>query len=252
MIRTALKFLFLIIPLLIFDSVQGQTGGIVTYKKIVEYGLEPIGRPRWDNFIKDLPKTGTFAYTLSFNKEESLFKEDVAQREEAGPMLQRALNGLNSLNPPKEIVLAVYHNLTDQQRLRQVEFMTRDFVVYEATDLPAWKLTTEKKRVLNYICTGAQLETEDGIITAWFTVEIPIPFGPDNFHGLPGLILGIEKGNQMLVLASEVVLNDPISIKKPTKGEYMSQIDFAQTVADKVKEWKATGGRGSGRGRGGN
>ena len=52
--------------LCIISTSHAQKSGVVTYQKVIDYGIEPMGKPRWDNFIKDLPKTGTFIYNLSF------------------------------------------------------------------------------------------------------------------------------------------------------------------------------------------
>ena len=62
MVKTFIKLLYLICIVLIFDTVYAQTSGIVIYQKIIDYGIEPVGKPRWDNYIKNLPKEGKFTY----------------------------------------------------------------------------------------------------------------------------------------------------------------------------------------------
>ena len=240
------------LALFVSPTLFAQDSGIVTYQKVVDYGIEPIGNARWDNFIKELPKTGTFTYTLSFKGDESIFQEDQTKRGEVDPLLQRALGGSARFNSPKVKVLQTYQNLNKAEKLEQVQFMTRDFVVASDLEESSWKTTAKKKKVLNYICVGAEKQVNGDTITAWFTSEIPVPFGPDGYHGLPGLIMGIEKDGDMLVLASKVELSALEKLNIPSNGQKMKRKAFDKTVEEKVKEWKANGGATGSDKRGGN
>ena len=233
-------------------TLSAQMSGIVTYQKVVDFGIEPNGNERWDNFIKDLPKMGTYVYTLSFNEAESLFQEDASQREETSPLLQRALGGAARFNPPKIKVLQIYQNLDKAEKLEQVEFMTRNFVVAGKLEASSWKITAKKKKVLDYVCVGADMQVGDETITAWFTSEIPVAFGPDGYHGLPGLILGIEKNGDMLVLASGIELSEPKRLEIPSNGQKINRSAFDETVEEKIKEWEANGTTAGSDKRGGN
>lgn len=60
--------------------------------------------------------------------------------------------------------------------------------------LPAqnWQLIpNETKEILGYICNKAKLKYRGSEFTAFYTLEIPITFGPWKFNGLPGLILEV-------------------------------------------------------------
>ncbi|OYQ43249.1 hypothetical protein CHU92_03585 [Flavobacterium cyanobacteriorum] len=56
------------------------------------------------------------------------------------------------------------------------------------TDLK-WIITKESKTIAGYNCTKATTSYRGREWIAWFTIEIPVPFGPWKLHGLPGLIL---------------------------------------------------------------
>ena len=75
------------------------------------------------------------------------------------------------------------------------------------------------------------------ITTAWYTPQIPVSNGPEEFGGLPGLILEINDG-KLTIVCSEIVLNplDKIEIKEPTKGKEISQKDFDKLQKEKSKE----------------
>lgn len=85
-------------------------------------------------------------------------------------------------------------------------------------------------------------------ITAWYTPEIPISQGPENYWGLPGLILEVNDG-KTVVLCSKIVLNskEKVEIKAPTNGKEISQKEYDETVVKKMEEFRQMN-----QGRGGN
>ena len=71
-----------------------------------------------------------------------------------------------------------------------------------------WEMSTETKKIDNYnsykATTAIKFFTKKGeevnrIITAWYTPEINVNYGPNGFMGLPGLILELEFDNTKLV-----------------------------------------------------
>ncbi|WP_264526183.1 GLPGLI family protein [Flavobacterium sp. N502536] len=77
------------------------------------------------------------------------------------------------------------------------------------------------------------------IITAWYSPEIPVNQGPENYWGLPGLILEVNDG-RTTILCSKIVLNakDKAEIKPSKKGKVISQKDYDETVIKKMEEFR--------------
>ncbi|MBE8725341.1 GLPGLI family protein [Flavobacterium hungaricum] len=77
------------------------------------------------------------------------------------------------------------------------------------------------------------------VITAWYSPEIPINQGPENYWGLPGLILEVNDG-RTTILCSKIVLNskDKVEIKASKKGKVISQKDYDETVIKKMEEFR--------------
>jgi len=76
-------------------------------------------------------------------------------------------------------------------------------------------------------------------ITAWYTTEIPINQGPENYWGLPGLILEVNDG-KTIILCSKIVLNskEKVEINEPTNGKVISQKEYDETVVKKMEEFR--------------
>lgn len=93
---------------------------------------------------------------------------------------------------------------------------------------------------------------KEKIITAWYSPEIPVNQGPENYWGLPGLILEVNDG-KTTILCSKIVLNpkDKVEIKAPKKGKEVSQKEFDETVKKKMEEMREMWRNNRGGGRGG-
>jgi len=61
-----------------------------------------------------------------------------------------------------------------------------------------WEITPETKSINGYVCykaLGVDVNANfmPQYIEAWFCPEIPLPYGPDNYAGLPGLIFEVYR-----------------------------------------------------------
>lgn len=66
----------------------------------------------------------------------------------------------------------------------------------EMSDL-VWELGDSTKNVMGYECQIAEADYHGRHWKAWFTPEIPVPEGPWQLCGLPGLIMEAEADNYM-------------------------------------------------------
>ena len=63
-----------------------------------------------------------------------------------------------------------------------------------------WQFITEENdTILGYECGKASCNFAGRTYTAWFSTELPLPYGPYKFGGLPGLILKIEDAEKQYV-----------------------------------------------------
>lgn len=80
-------------------------------------------------------------------------------------------------------------------------------------------------------------------VTAWYCPEIPVNQGPDEYWGLPGLIMEVNDG-KTVIMCSKLVMNvkDKIEIKAPTGGDKVTQKEFDDIMIKKMKEMSEMGG----------
>lgn len=93
------------------------------------------------------------------------------------------------------------------------------------------------------------------LVTAWYTLDIPINQGPGEYWGLPGLILEVN-AYKTTILCSKIVMNpgEKELITEPTKGKEVTRKEYNEIVKTKMQEMRdmyrgrGRGGRGRGRG----
>jgi len=62
---------------------------------------------------------------------------------------------------------------------------------YNSPIIDNWKLINETKVINSITCKKAEVRYKGRDWTAWYSTEIPFPYGPYKFSGLPGLIVKI-------------------------------------------------------------
>jgi GLPGLI family protein len=78
---------------------------------------------------------------------------------------------------------------------------------------PAWHISTDTARILNYTCNKAATTYKGREWTAWFTYDIPVPEGPWLLRGLPGIILKAYDKNEDYIFECTGI--ERLKLKKP-------------------------------------
>jgi len=206
--------------------------------------------------IEMMKKQFEKTYILSFNKAESLYKED---EELEAPQPTGMVMVVMDSGESGEL----YKNIKEDRYADHNEMFGKVFLIQDTLRKIDWKLGgKETKNIGEYTCykatttrmaevvkTGISIngdkdldedtepKMEEITVTAWYTPQISINNGPANYHGLPGLILEVHDGPETLI-CSKIVLNpkDKIEIKEPTKGKKVTQKKFDAIMAKKMKE----------------
>jgi GLPGLI family protein len=194
-------------------------------------------------------------FTLDFTKSESMYKEE---QELDAPKGQSANGGVMVMmidgNGSSDIL---YKNISENRMANKTELMGKVFLIKDNLEAYDWKLTGEAKNIGNYTCYKAVYEKEeediqidmiDGevkeekvtkkrTLVVWYTTDVPVSNGPNNYGGLPGLILEVNDGD-LTIVCSELVLNpkEAKEIKEPVKGKIVTRKKFAEISLEKTKE----------------
>ena len=220
------------------------------------------------------------SYVLNFDRQASIFKEEEVLE---APGKKGFGGWWSSFSSGPQ-----YKNIKTRQFIQDQEFFGRQFLITDTLKKFEWKMGTETKQIGQYLCmkataikkvdefdwrsmrrkksfeknrdkskadsTKAKSVTEDIEVpktievTAWYTPQIPINHGPDEFWGLPGLILEVN-ADQTSILCSKIVMNpeQKFTIEAPDKGRIISRSDYNETVKLKMKEmremYRGRGGR---------
>ena len=138
----------------------------------------------------------------------------------------------------KEIGGYMCFKATAKQETSQSDF--RNFKMRKKEENAENKSAEQKPAGGNRVISMTDGEIPKEIeITAWYTPDIPISNGPENYQGLPGLILEVSAG-KTTVLCSKIVLNvkDKKEIKAPTTGKIVTQKEYDETMKKKMEEMR--------------
>ncbi len=226
--------------------------GTVTYTHTISLDIELP--PEMDQFMEQfkdmMPSSITNSYVMDFNETLSsmrLLEEEEESAKNPGVKTQsadRALNMIFSFSPGSSgsggsgpQLIASVGNLDEGTRTNHYKFLTRDFLVTGELPELAWKLTGEEGMLLDRQVMKATATMDTVSVEAWFAPEIPAPFGPDNYGGLPGLILmlSIDDGSK-LYEATSITLDTEVEITVPDKGRPVTQEEFEKLVLERMEE----------------
>ena len=162
-------------------------------------------------------------FVLLYHNGESLYFPDGASQSNSQAI---QMGGGNAV---------IYKNQKERQMVSQDNIMDRQFLVAEPLNQTQWKLSSEEKKIGNFIVKKATCENSG--VTAWFCPEIPVSDGPGRNWGLLGLILELHVHTQTII-AQEINLNYDTSgkIAAPTSGRSVSRQEFDEIRNQRLKE----------------
>lgn len=210
-------------------------------------------------------------FILSFNKEESVFKEEDKIDAIAGATDSWG----NNFSRGEQ-----YKNVKDNALVQSQEFYGKRFLVKDKLQEIEWEMGKESKQIGQYLCFKATAsvptnelawydfswgdirsadrekkndstniapevpEVKMTEVEAWYTPQIPVAHGPAEYWGLPGLILEVSAGNTTM-LCAKIVMNpkEKIKIEAPDKGKEITKSEYQSTIQSKMLEMRNNRGR---------
>ncbi|RYH73164.1 GLPGLI family protein [Flavobacteriaceae bacterium 144Ye] len=259
--KDIVKVLIAVVLLASIKSHAQEFTGVATYKskRKVDIKLDStqVNSEMHQKMMDMLKKQFEKTYILTFNKEESVYKEE------------------ESLGAPQpggmEVVMintggadVLYKNTKEERYTNQNDVFGKIFLIKDELKKLDWQFGSETKNIGEYTCYKATItrerpkivggisvngdkdldeekepEMETITITAWYTPQIPVNNGPGNYYGLPGLILEVNDGSET-VICSKIVLNpkNEVEITEPKKGKKVTKEEFDKIMEKKMEEMK--------------
>jgi GLPGLI family protein len=127
-------------------------------------------------------------YTLKFQDSKSVFTTVNLMNNDGNKKLSNKLS--------KGIY---FINIVDKSIYRKGNFMGENLIIYnDKQPYDDWQIKMEQKVIRGHNCIKAETtrQNEMGIktkVTAWFSTDINLNFGPKNYFGLPGLIIELHE-----------------------------------------------------------
>lgn len=194
---------------------------------------------------QDVNKIGKFVddiiskieYELLFNETESIYQVVNNLELKESPVYRLAV-GSDKI---------FYRNIKSKEFIKNVETLGSPINVEMKYNKYDWEITKETKKIGKFTCFKAvaifkehnPLRKVENTFTpvVWFTMDIPLPFGPEGLDGLPGLVLEATLNGQTYFYASKLELNkynnSDFKIQKP-KGEVISEDRYMKILEDRL------------------
>jgi GLPGLI family protein len=238
-----MRILYILVLSFIAGSSAAQVNfinaGSITYERRISQFAALVNAEAEDNIWmeelkKQFPKVVSDNYTLQFNNKESFYfltKENADNKY------------INMIFKPTETNYVHQKHesgtVTSAASVFETVYLVNDSLAkYE------WKITGEVRDIAGFECKKAVTKICDSVVVvAFYTDQIPVQAGPENFNGLPGMILGIAVPRlattifaTSLSVQSAPAYVEP-KISKPIKTNYKQlDTDLVKVTKDWGKE----------------
>ena len=153
--NTNIKIIFLLF-FTTYSLIAQDFQGIATYKTQRKLDIKIDSTQAGgmqDEIMAMLKKQFEKTYILTFDKEESLYKEEESL---APPSVGGSMVFISNMGGSGEL----YKNIKAQRYVQQSDLLGKMFLIQDSLKTNAWKLQGETKNIGTYTCFKATLERE--------------------------------------------------------------------------------------------
>ena len=138
--------------------------------------------------------------------------------------------------------LILYRNFAQEKKTDIIETLGKTYVIEDSLPPIKWRIMNQIKDVAGYICMKAT--TEDTIknqtITVWFAQDLALPSGPENFYGLPGIVMEVDINDGAVLLTATQVefkkVEKELVLPKKIKGKRIKNKEFMALIVNHIKD----------------
>lgn len=239
--KTILFILFCSVSL--FAGAQTQfikSGRIVYERKINQH--KPLEERAENNswlqtIMKAYPKFISDMYELRFNDNHSVYrliKENSDNKY------------VTSIIKPTETD-AVIQDIKARTVSAQRDVFEQTYLIKDTLRNLEWRITDETREIAGFECRKAVTKICDSVyVVAFYTDQIAVSSGPEEFGGLPGMILGLAVPRLYTTwFATKLELVEPTTVQlaPPQKGKKVNWNQLYGELGKSFKDWGKDGPR---------
>lgn len=200
---------------------QKTTSGSITYTiNLAPELIKSISKTNNPNTRAILKNSKEVSYALNFNSKSSTYQKNESLYNESKQKLNLVATGAGGTG-------IFYYNTEDNALLKQLTIGGDTFLITQ--NAKKWKLLNTSKKIGKYNCYKATLlnnNNKETKVTAWYTLDIPLAYGPKDYNGLPGIILELYEGKFFFKASKIELSNKNKIIEKPVDGLNLTQEEF--------------------------
>ncbi|SNQ42727.1 GLPGLI family protein [Cellulophaga lytica] len=200
---------------------QKTTSGSITYTiNLAPELIKSISKTNNPNTRAILKNSKEVSYALNFNSKSSTYQKNESLYNESKQKLNLVATGAGGTG-------IFYYNTEDNALLKQLTIGGDTFLITQ--NAKKWKLLNTSKKIGKYNCYKATLlnnNNKETKVTAWYTLDIPLAYGPKDYNGLPGIILELYEGKFFFKASKIDLSNKNKIIEKPVDGLNLTQEEF--------------------------
>lgn len=219
-----------------------QSGKIFFERKIAQITLmESMQQEGEDNmfaeeFKKVFPRIVTDSYVLDFNQQGSVYKVEKENPDNKYLM--------SNFKPMEDAY--VTQNFSDSTLTMRTSVFEKKYLIKDSLIKYQWKITGEIRQFAGFECKKAITKICDSVVVvAFYSDEVVVNGGPENFNGLPGMIMGIAVPRLSLtIFATKIELNNngaPLNIPVESKPKPVRRNQMLGEVAKGINQWGKEG-----------
>ena len=218
-----------------------------------------------------IPEFRTDKFELIFNESASLYRS-VVDDEAPDPFANAGGGGGGIRMNFRMPTTTTYTDIAKQTQYEERAFFEKEFLIVDSLKQYKWKLSEETKTIAKQLCKkattmitapqqmrvrisrGGENNTDSASnapkppketeLVVWYAENIPVSIGPDNYSGLPGVIMEMDVDNgAQVTTAVEVSAKYPKKeLIQPTKGDKMTRAKFQEQMQKLMQEMQRGGG----------
>lgn len=204
------KNILTIIFLLIFSTSYSQSDKVDSLRGNFTYLLKSKPNSLRPDYVYQELFSLQISDRRSFFISENMLKFDSVFRTEAKPYIKEGSSTVIDFRGktlPK--LSSKFIIIQTNDNVQYYSTIGMSLLSYNIAKINNWKLMNEKKIINSLNCKKAEVSFKGRDWIAWYTTEIPFPYGPYKFSGLPGLIVKItdKKGDYDFELVKSIPSN---------------------------------------------